>query len=274
MKKLLTLGLTLIALLTLLPAARADVIWEPDNRFYERHSDECEYIDRRYYANGPDGFVTLYDAPDGSAYSAQYENGVVLNGQFQYRDWMCVYRWEDGGEVSGWVPLSQLYLIYDSVSFEEEYGSRFEPYNGEFAGYDGPAEGIRLYEYPGYGWPKYTLSADQQDWLDCLRGTAGNPSYISQVYRDDSRDEVWGYVGYLYGMRDLWVCLNNPTRDGVMNCSDEESVVRDLIASGGIVSPQTPVPPSGAALPYILVVGVVAVTAALLFVFYGKKRKM
>ena len=108
MKKLLTLSLTLLSLFSLCLPARADVLWEPENTFYERHRNECTYIGRQYYANGPDGFITLCEAPDASSYSAQYENGVTLLGQFQYRSWICVCRWEDGKEVSGWVPLSQI----------------------------------------------------------------------------------------------------------------------------------------------------------------------
>ena len=71
MKRLWTCLLTLVTLLALTPAARADVLWEPDNNFYWKHSDECTYVGRSYYANGPEGFVTLYDAPGGSIVEGQ-----------------------------------------------------------------------------------------------------------------------------------------------------------------------------------------------------------
>lgn len=58
MKKFLSLACALAALLALAAPARADLLWEPDNRFYRDHP--CTYVDRSFYANGPDGFVTLW----------------------------------------------------------------------------------------------------------------------------------------------------------------------------------------------------------------------
>lgn len=274
MKKLLSFTLTLVMLFTLAAVARADVIWEPENNFYERHRDECTYAARQYYANGPDGFVTLYDAPGSSSYSAQYENGAVLNSQFQYQDWLYLYVWNNGREDGGWVPLSELYLIYDYISFEEEYGSLFQPYNDEFADYDGPVEGIGLYEYP-YSSFKSTLHTGQEQLLDCLRGTADTHSYISQVYYDEESGDIWGYVGYMQGYRNFWVCLNNPTGEGI-DCEDERPVVESLIAANEITAPHTPIPPAASPvswLAWVLVAAVVAVTAALLFYFYGRKGR-
>ena len=42
-------------------SASADVIFEPENNFYERHSDECSYFDRSCLA-GADTY--LWDAPN------------------------------------------------------------------------------------------------------------------------------------------------------------------------------------------------------------------
>lgn len=273
MKKLLTLSLTLIILLSFTAVANADLIWEPNNSFYQKHSGECTFVNRQYYANGPDGFVTLYTAPGAASYTAQYENGEKLWGEFQYGDWLCITNWEDNKEISGWVPLSELYLVYDYLSFEEEYSKYFQPYNNEFVDYDGPAEGIELYEYPDCSWPKYTLKADQQEWLDAMRGTAGSPSYFSHIYHGSNGD-IWGFIGYLYAYRNFWVRLNNPTGTNLMNCFPEESVVENLIASGELTAPRPPVPPSTAYLPYILVGVVVTVTVLLLYIFYIRGRKV
>ena len=137
MKRLFTCLLAVITLLSLTSAAYADVVWEPQNKFYENHANECAYIGRSYYANGPEGFVTLWDAPGGSMVAAQYENGFTLPVYWQYQDWGCVTVWGDEGNVSGWVPLSELYLVYDYISFEEEYGSQFTDYKGESADFSG-----------------------------------------------------------------------------------------------------------------------------------------
>ena len=170
MKRLLRLSLTVLLLLALVPAAGADVIWEPQNSFYETHRDQCEYVGRGYYANGREGFITLWEAPEGDRFTAQYENGQELTLYYRYRDWGCLSRWEDGREVSGWVPLSDLVLVYDHISFAEEYDIR--PYAGEFAGYAGGAQSVHFYEYPGAPEVKYTWALDDPSWdvLDRLTG--------------------------------------------------------------------------------------------------------
>ncbi|MBP3319112.1 MAG: cell wall anchor protein, partial [Ruminiclostridium sp.] len=62
MKKLLALALSLCLLTALSAPAHADVIWEPyDDDFWEEHKGEMVYHNRGYLANGPDGFVTLYE---------------------------------------------------------------------------------------------------------------------------------------------------------------------------------------------------------------------
>jgi len=272
MKKVSAFFLAVLVMLVLEAAALADVIWEPNNKFYEAHRDQCEHQERSYYANGPDGFVTLWDAPNGSTAAAQYENGTALRVYWTYRDWGCVSVWRDGAEVSGWTPMKHLYLIYDYLSFQEEYGESFQPYDGQFADYDGPVEGIELYEYPGYGWPKLCLTDSQQDFLDAMRGTADTRSCFTQTYQDPNGD-LWGFAGYLYGERNFWVCLNNPTGEGRMNCMPEEYVVENLIETGEVVPPQTPVLPTVSYLPYFLAAGTVGVTAVLLVLMKRRKPK-
>ena len=143
MRRVLSCALTLASLLALAAPVRADILWEPmDNSFFENHRAECSYENRSYYANSPDGFVTAWDAPRGSMVRAQYENGESLWVGYTYgNDWALISRWDGGGETSGWIPLAELALIYDNISFSEEYADRIAPYNGEFADYTGTPEG-------------------------------------------------------------------------------------------------------------------------------------
>ncbi len=262
MKRLLRLSLTVLLLLALVPAAGADVIWEPQNSFYDTHRDQCEYVGRGYYANGREGFITLWEAPEGDRFTAQYENGQELTLYYRYRDWGCLSRWEDGREVSGWVPLSDLVLVYDHISFAEEYDIR--PYAGEFAGYAGGAQSVHFYEYPGAPEVKYTWALDDPSWdvLDRLTGAGGESSYISSVFVDEE-GLTWGYVSYLFGRLNGWFCLDRP--DGT------DFPLRD-ITQPELIAAQTPVPPAAAYLPWLLVAGVVLVTGGLLFWFYGRRR--
>lgn len=273
MKRLFASFLTLLTLLALTAPACADVMWEPDNNsFYDRHRDQCEYENRSYYANGEEGFVTLWDAPGGSVVRSQYENGEPLRVYFLYEDWGLVARWEENGgnEISGWVPMADLYLIYDHISFEEEYGDRFRDYDGEFADYDGGAgEEFWFWEYPNAGYPRESVPVNQ-DMLDALRGTADTPSYISRVYTDENGND-WGYVAYMYGIRNFWILLDNPAGSETMTSSIPRT--EELFASGALTAPQEPELPAQSYIPYILVAAAVAFTAGALLFFYGKRRK-
>ncbi len=268
-KRVVTSLLALALLLALAPAARADVLWEPDNGFYERHSDQCTYVGRGYLANGPDGFVTLWNAPNGSEVEAQYENGEALWVYWLWEDWGCISRWEDGKETSGWVEMDDLALQYDYIAFAEDYADQIKDYGGEFADYDGDAACVNLFEYPGA--PAVKESRDVSDWygaLDDLTGKShdGN-SYIQSVFVDEN-GLTWGYIAYWYGHVNAWFCLDEP---------DGESFPVRQVEESEIVSPQTPVMPVkgavSAALPWVLVAAVVLITAALLWPLRKKRRK-
>lgn len=264
MKRLFCLTLALAIAMALTTPAFADVMWEPDNNsFYDQHRDQCEYENRSYYANGREGFVTLLDAPGGSMVRAQFENGEKLRIYFIYNGscGLAAY-WMDGRETSGWVPMSELELVYDYICFEEEYADRIKPYNGEFADYDGDAKRIPIYAYPGAPEPWETIKADTMDVMDNLTGRGGN-SYISKIFVDED-GRTWGYVGYMYGIRNFWFCLDEP--DGT------DFPVRD-VSVPNLTPAQTPVLPTQSYVPYILVAAVVAGTGGLLAFFYGKKRK-
>lgn len=263
MKRFFSCFLTLVMLLALSAPAYADIMWEPqDNQFYKQHG--CTYENRSYYANGPEGFVTVWDAPGGVVVQAQYQNGEALWVGYTWQEWALISRWEDEKEITGWVPLAELSLIYDYLSFQEEYADRIRPYDGEFADYAGDAAEVNFYEYPGAEEIKQTWETDG-DWhvLDNLTGTAENDSYISKAFTDED-GRTWGYVGYMYGRLNAWFCLDEP--DGA------DFPVREVSAQE-LTPPQTPTLPASGYMPYILVAVVVAVTGGLLAVFYGKRRK-
>ena len=272
MRRLLTCFLAALTALTLAAPAFADVLWSPrENPFYDAHFQDLEYEGRSYYANGKKGFVTLWDAPDGSTVRAQYQNGEKLWVGYTYRGEWALINCRDGRDaLSGWVPLKDLYLIYDHISFEEEYGGEFRDYNGEFADYGGKAgDEFWFWEYPHAYEPRETKRLTHE-MLYALLGTSTEvPCCISKVYVDGN-GQTWGYVEWLYHYRDFWILLDNPTCDGIMTSCIAE--VDDLIYSGKIVPPQEPILPGPSYLPYILVAAVVIITAGLLRIFWKKKK--
>lgn len=266
MKHMFCFVFALAMALALSAPAYADIMWEPSsNSFYDRHREQCEYENRSYYANGREGFVTLLDAPNGSMVRAQFENGEKLHIYFIYdgRYGLAAY-WMDGKETSGWISMADLTLIYDYISFEEEYADRITGYNGEFADYEGTPEVVNFYEYPGAAEINQSWETGGQ-WhvLENLTGTADNPSYISSIFVDED-GRTWGYVAYMYGHLNSWFCLDEPDGTGFP--------LREVPAPG-LTPAQTPVLPAQSYVPYILVAVVVGVTGGILAFFYGKKRK-
>lgn len=266
MKRRITALAVLMALLALTVPVRADVLWEPDNQFYEKHRDECEYIGRNYFVNGQEGYATVWDAPGGSMVVDQFENAAILHVYWQYKDWGCVSIWEENGRTkNGWVPMGDLQLIYDHQSFAEEYADSIRPYDGEFSGYDGDAKTVIFYEYPGATsvTREFSLTSNPEI-LDNLTGKVDTNSYIQSVFTDED-GRTWGYVQYMYGPVRGWFCLDNPAGT---------EFPRREVKTGLVIPPQPPQMPAKGYLPYALVGVVVAGTAALLVVFYRKKRKM
>ena len=266
MKRLFSILLALLLAAALTPSARADILWEPSaNYFYERHRSQCAYENRGYRANGPEGFVTLLDAPGGSQVRSQFKNGEKLWIYYLYDGgaWGLAAYGEDGREISGWVPMESLSLVYDFQSFQEEYGARITPYGGEFADYQGTPAAVNFFEYPGAAEVKQRWETGGQ-WrvLENLTGTAEADSYISSVFVDEE-GRTWGFVGYMYGRLNGWFCLDQP--DG------EDFPLRE-VDQPELIPARQPVLPATGYVPYLLVAAAVLATAAALVLLYGKKR--
>lgn len=252
MKRLTPLFL-LVLLVSLVIPARADLIWTPDNLFYEKHAEECEYVGRQQYANGTEGFITLWSSPSRTTVTGQCENGVKLWLYYIYKDWGYVH-----GTVEGWVPLSQLAQVYDGTSFAQEFGNSFTQYNGEFTGFSDDVTKLVCFTYPGAedSCAEFDLSK-APNLSDDLREYA-----IQQIFVDEN-GLTWGYINYLYGSRQLWFCLDRPDGAGIP--------VR-TVTTPQLIEAATPVLPAAALLPWFLVGGAVILTAAILVVLARRKR--
>lgn len=203
MKRTLSLILALVLVLALSPAVRADVILEPQDSFYNQHRDECRYIDRSYYADGPDGSVTVYRNPENAAVVEKLDNGTEVWISYIYTGkdgiaWgFCEHYGED--HWTGWMPMDYLLLKYDSIAFQEEFAARIIDASGEVPTYG--ENRVHFWGYPGSD----TL------WAAMVIDECYQPQYM-QTFTDDA-GRKWGYVNYYMGIRDVWVCLDDPTAD-------------------------------------------------------------
>ena len=208
-RKLTALTLAVRAVFALTVPAFADVRWEPyGNDFYDAHRDECQYENRTYLANGPEGYLTLMESPQSVA-----EVYNVPNGESVY----VGYLWTDGqgqqwavaeyGALSGdgsrtwqdgWAPVSQLALVYDHISFEEDHGN-------ELGVYDGSVDSLT--EFLAYDYPGGPLAMEDSFQVDVEENPLSQ--YLEYLYTDENGLR-WSKLGYYYGLRNVWICLDDP----------------------------------------------------------------
>ena len=266
MKRISALFLSLILSFSLAVPTLADVLWEPNNRFYEKHRSDCQLLQRSFYVNGEDGYVDLLAAPDSSTVALQLENGEQVYIYWQYENWGYVEIEEDGG----WVELDELELIYDHISFAEEYADSIIPYDSALCqplldSWDGST--MVMWPYPGAKDP-ISVWEEADSAMEMLK--AEGATYFRQIFRDEE-GLIWGFCGYLWGNRNFWVCLNAPAgrADPLVQEGEAEIPVREIPAVE-LTPAQEPELPTSYVLPIALVSGVVLLTAGYLLV---KKKK-
>lgn len=259
MKKLRFLLLFVLAAALLAPAALADVIVEPQDLFIQTH--DCEHLPRSYTANGEKGYVSLHDSP---LSAVQKEN--VLNGEEFYIE----YRYTDGagelwGAVSdgesairGWVKLSDCLVTPDYISFLDAHGEEFTSFDPAYRSALEGLDNLVLWKYPGSG----TVVCTMDSFPDDLE------NYLSSCYTAPD-GSCWGFIGYIYGIRNTWVCISDPANP------DLKPIEGILPAAGEAVPPAENLPlPSSLWLAIGLVAAVAAVTAAVIGVVFRRKKRV
>ena len=190
--------------------AYADAVYEPNNDFYNRYADECVYLGRYFQVNGGDGFATALDKPGSGKEIAALENGEKLYIQFS-----CLYKGEYWGIASfqtngpsgerwldGWIRMDELLFLYDYVAFDEEHLDEYYQYQGDYAEIK-KAGGVVVWQWPGSGVPQLTIEdLDTENF------------WVSSAWVDKDGRE-WGFVTYLYGNRNIWVCLSDPLNSDI-----------------------------------------------------------
>ncbi len=237
----------LFVLLLLVPAlAFADVIVEPDNSFYRTHQSECQHrTGRTYLANGPDGTLDLYTAPAGTV-AETLNNGTAFYCQWTYTDKEGAV-WGFSERHGTWAPLGYTLVQYDETAFEEDHKSEItavtDRTGAEYAT-------VYLYEYPG-----------ASDFIQLDNVGLG----AEKLYTDE-QGRQWGFVSYIYAIRDRWFCLDEPANPDL--AGEKKAAV-----PSGFQAPATL--PSGSRLGVVIgvVCGVAAGTLIAVLVLFRKKKK-
>ena len=204
MKKIVKILSFAVAFLVCAQTVHADMIFEPSNSFYARHSGKCEIVEREFVANGPNGEVIVYKSPEDATKIGTMKNGETSWVTWTYKDadgivWGCPNRFEDG-----WVPMDYMQVVYDYISFEEECGDKVVEEKGSLdASYLGKT--VYFWEYPRSTQSKeipYELDPEWVTWM---------PEY-HKTYVDEA-GRKWGFCNYYYGTRNFWVCLDAADAD-------------------------------------------------------------
>lgn len=263
MKKIVSFMLLLAFCLSVLPLfASADVIYEPMDSFYESHREQCRRHERNYTVAGPNGNVTVYESPESDKVQETIDNGESVYVSYVYQDdsdvlWGFYEDWEN--EVSGWIPMDYLDLIYDEISFREEFGHLLKEETGELST-EFVGKSIKFWKYPG-----------SSEYLEVPFESDYAPEY-HMIYTDG--DGVrWGRVGYYMAIRGYWINLDAPDAEFVEHeCAQPEET--------SAPEPSKPVEEIKPAQPewmrtvtLVVIVAVVAVVAVTTVLLVSMKRK-
>ena len=217
MKKRFWILLVICLLITPVTVAYANPILVPDNDFLIEHWDyDIMYSGREYSTNGASGTVSVKKEPGSNIWIGILENGIsmYINYVYDYNGtiWGLVnYPYDNDGNpdtpyktITGWVPLDELLVIYDYISFAEEHEHEIYPYTG---GYELAQSGddTVLWTWPNSGVNKGTLH-----WNSLEEYEQENFRIIS-AYTDEQGRE-WGFCyGQIYVDENVWICLGDPT---------------------------------------------------------------
>ncbi len=266
MKKIFVLSLTLLLCLSLGIGAFADVAYEPRDSFYEKHWDECDYESRTYITNGAEGYVLVFSSPTGDAQQ------VIPNGKSFYVSWTWNAQWgcieydpetlESGfGGQSGWVRLEDMTSEYDSIRFREDHAGDISDESMTLMIKSG--QEFFGYKYPGSGLVTGTLGS--------FSGEDYTTIYIDGIYTD-AQGGRWGYVGYFYGMRSLWVNLDTP--DIQLGPGDEYSEI-EIIPPADEQAMKAALQQASPLGPYVIAgtVGIAVIAAAVCICLILRKKR-
>ena len=278
----------------LMPAlgAQANLIMGPrgpQNSFLLQHKNELVRLGRHFFTNSESGFVSVKDAPNSNIEIAILENNQVRSISYTYNYqgelWGFLYHvyfsqhaefTSRGRLFYGWVPMNQLLLRYDRISFTEEHQDEFYPFTGSYEALK-TADEIVLWEWPGSGIIRRTLETTQ------IERFINENITPSKAFRDEQGCE-WAFFerfplgrGYAFN---VWINLSDPSNSDIpafnpprpmawQSAGAEISTVADISINTDNPTSEPPI----SELIIILVAGLSVSTATLIRVFWKPNKR-
>lgn len=251
--RLLVLFFSILLLMAWVPNAFADVLWEP-------------YGDAAYDYEKANTVARIYVVPEGSTvniYESPTMGGLILTMEAGTRVYVGFTQefngviWGVGYPVGdwqkeGWFRIGRLQQEYDNQMFYADYSETFTDYEGQLDGYV-VQDVIPTWTYPGSNQMDGQIAEIHDSY----------PLSCQYVYTD-LNGGLWGYVGYFMG-RCGWIYLSDP--ENPCPPSFPLTAENTVTETGPEQEPNT-----GLIWIVILVVGLVAATAVIIFVLKRKRR--
>ena len=141
-----------------------------------------------------------------------------------------------------------------TTAFADLYGDQFLDFDPAYAGTLGGRVETALWRYPGAAEPMAVITTEDYP-ADAL-----GPCYV------DGAGRFWGYTGYIYGYRFVWICLSDPGGEGL---TPDPTVVERVEAEAARTEAAAV---RQQVLAVALVAAVAVVTLLLIRVFWKRKR--
>jgi hypothetical protein len=146
-----------------------------------------------------------------------------------------------------------------SEAFVKLYADQIVAWDSAYENALDGVEEIVLWQYPNSGQRTRTIDAD---WFrNDERGISG---YFDACYVD-GQGRFWVYVGYAYGRQMAWACLSEPANPNLPADPEVTAAVEREV--GAMLWWEN-------APAIILVAGIVAVTGALIYVFWYRGKRV
>ena len=192
--------LAALMLVLLAMPALADVIIEPEDDFYAKHGDDCSHDAGSYYVPKSRDGIKVYKEPGGKE-TGSYPYGEKLYSLWYYtdkdgNDWRYCVKYDGSVDFSFWFREDETLRIYDYDVFYAEHYTEFFDDTEEYR----DISKVAFYEYPN-GPFKYTQEFGAEEGI-----------HFGECWKDEN-GRTWGFLGYLYGRRNAWICLDDPLNE-------------------------------------------------------------
>lgn len=186
--------------------ASADVIYEPEDTFYEEHRDECQlnYLSYGYEISCKDEKLKLFKSPVNAEVVDTMNKGDSCWSNTFYTDengvtWAYIEKRSGATWIGGWVDTGCLFRRYDSELFVNDHINEVKGIDGTWSDPDYSAFGPLIpYDYPNA--PTCRLET----------GTVIQGDFNAQKFYTDELGRNWGYCSYYIGIRDFWFSMDKP----------------------------------------------------------------